>query len=83
MYSLYEYNKAGHMKVIKEEAFEKGHDEGFDEGFGEGFGEGYENATSHIVASLLNKGKSPEDISSSCDIPLDTVLAIKKSMKRV
>ena len=65
MYSLYEYNKSGHMKVIKEEAFE----------------EGSSKERTRIVTSLLDKGKSPEDISSSCDIPLDIVLAIKKSMK--
>ena len=69
MYSLYEYNKAGHMKVIKEEAFE------------EGFDEGSSKERTRIVTSMLDKGKSPEEISSSCDIPLDTVLAIKNSIK--
>ena len=65
MYSLYEYNRAGHMKVIKEEAFE----------------EGSLKERTRIVTSMLDKGKSPEDISSSCDIPLDTVIAIKNSVK--
>ncbi len=91
MYSLYEYNKAGHMKVIKEEAFEKGHEEGFGEGLEEGLEKGLEKGLeegsskerTRIVTSMLDKGKSPEEISSSCDIPLDTVLAIKKSMKQV
>ncbi len=73
MYSLYEYNKAGHMKVIKEEAFEKGYNEGFNEG--------YSKECTRIVTAMLNKGISPEEISSSCDIPLDTVLAIKNSVK--
>ncbi|WP_051151058.1 hypothetical protein [Butyrivibrio sp. VCB2006] len=31
MYSLYEYNKAGHMKAIKEESFEQGRSEGREE----------------------------------------------------
>ena len=30
MYSLYEYNKTGHMKAIKEEAFEDGRKEGIE-----------------------------------------------------
>jgi hypothetical protein len=65
------------MKAIKEDAFE----EGYNEGFNKGFNEGYSKECTRIITAMLNKGISPDEISSSCDIPLDTVIAIKNSVK--
>ncbi len=51
------------MKAIKEEAYE----------------EGYEKATLHIVMSMLDKGKSPEEIADTCNLSLDTVMKFKNT----
>lgn len=59
MYGLYEYNKAGHMKVIKEESLEKGRREGREEGI--------RNTTE--LFSWLKANGHQEDIIRAVDDP--------------
>ncbi|MBE5830358.1 MAG: hypothetical protein E7306_01300 [Butyrivibrio sp.] len=77
MYSLYEYNKAGHMKVIKEEAFEEGREEGREEGLEEGRIKGIDEEKNRIIANMLQKDMAPEEIADLCGCLTEEVMAVK------
>ena len=64
MYSLYEYNKAGHMKVIREEGRE----------------EGREEERTRIISSMLAKGRSAEEIAELCNCSQDEVNSVAAKM---
>ncbi|SFB82251.1 hypothetical protein [Butyrivibrio sp. YAB3001] len=72
MYSLYEYNKAGHMKVLKEEAFS----EGVEHGKTIGKKNGISAERSRIITSMAKNGETPDKIAKLCDCSLDEVLAV-------
>ena len=54
MYSLYEYNKNGHMKVVREE--------GREEGLEQGLEQGRIQERADVISKMLDKGNSPEEI---------------------
>ncbi len=60
MYSLYEYNQAGHMKVIKEESFS----------------DGEEHERARVIASMLSKGKTAEEISDLCGYSIEEISSV-------
>jgi len=64
MYSLYEYNQAGHMKVVR------------DEGVQQGIAMGESKERTRVIKSMLLKGKSPEDVAELCDCLLEEVIAV-------
>ncbi|SFB66479.1 hypothetical protein SAMN02910398_00011, partial [Butyrivibrio sp. YAB3001] len=66
MYSLYEYNQAGHMKVLKEEAYS----------------DGVINEKHRVIESMLRKGRTPEEIEDLCGYSIDEVIDIKNSIKQ-
>ncbi|SFB82270.1 hypothetical protein SAMN02910398_00750 [Butyrivibrio sp. YAB3001] len=68
MYSLYEYNEAGHMKVIKEEALS--------EGIAIGEERGEERYKARIISSMSKNGMTPDEIAKLCDCSLDEILAV-------
>lgn len=82
MYSLYEYNQAGHMKVIREESWEEGRKEGKEEGRKEGREQGIEEGVAigenRLINIMLQKGKTPEEIAELCDYSVDDILKVKK-----
>ena len=64
MYSLFEYNKKGHMRVVREEALEEGRD----------------IERTRIIESMSSKGMSPEEIANLCDWSVDEVKKIIKEI---
>ncbi len=67
MYSLYEYNQAGHMKVLKEEAFADGEKSGIAKG------------ERRIIEAMIQNGKTPEKIADFCGLSIDEVMDIRNS----
>ena len=59
MYSLYEYNQAGHMKVVREEGFEEGIEKGIEEGI---------SNVNMLYSWLLSQGRS-SDIEKAINDP--------------
>ncbi len=75
MYSLYEYNKAGHMKVIREE----GREEGLKEGLEEGLEKGCTKERTRIISSMLAKGLTNAEIAELCSCSEDEVNAVARN----
>ena len=61
------------LEVIK--MFDRGHAKGHAEGHAEGDAEGHADERRSIISSMLNKGKTPHEISDLTDLPLADVLA--------
>lgn len=49
----------------------------YKEKFDEGLAKGIEQGINELVLRMLSKGKTPEQVSELCDIPLNEVLAVK------
>ena len=58
MYSLFEYNKAGHMRVVREE--------GREEGISIGEKRGESKERTRIIANMISRGRSIEEIAELC-----------------
>ncbi len=77
MYSLYEYNQAGHMKVIKEEALS----DGIAIGKEQGMNIGIDQERARIIATMLKKNKTAEEIADLCGCSIDETISIINQLK--
>ena len=82
--TLFGYNDEKYMRMLAEEEKEEERAEGRAEGIAEGRAEGRAEGIAHeryqTVSSMLQRGKTPEEISEFCEYDLSYVKQVAESL---
>ena len=75
-----DFNEKLHNQSLREEGYEAGLEIGREEGRKDGITTGRMAEKSDMIRIMLNIGRTPQEISDFCSIPLDTILDVQKSI---
>nr|MCR5824576.1 hypothetical protein [Lachnospiraceae bacterium] len=73
MLHVLDFNEKLHNQSLKEE--------GYEEGLEKGYANGHEDGRSEVILSMLNIGRTPEEISDFCNIPIEQITKVQASQR--